>query len=83
MTLTGVETQPVPQALPSDTQSRNQVAAVKPRDDASDKPKGRQETREVAPIQDQVTLSGDAQALSASNPQTSNNNTFEQSPFDR
>ncbi len=83
MTLAGVEIQAVSQVQSADIQNRKLSIDVRPSDDATDKAQGRQETRNIAPIQDQVTLSKEAQVLSVSKSQTSENNTFEQSPFDR
>ncbi len=85
MTLTGLETQQFPQTASSVTQGDKQVTAVRPSHDATNKTKEQQEPRVPSPIQDQVTLSKEAQALSVSGPQTSKNNTFQQSPspFDR
>ena len=54
-------------------------------DEESDKAKGQRERGASSPIQDQVTLSKEAQALATSNSPTSRNNSFQQSPspFDR
>ncbi len=85
MNVSGIETQSFPQAQATDTHSRKDVAAVKTRDDVRDKPNGQEERRESAPVQDQVTLSREAQTRSASSPETLKNSTFQQSPspFDR
>jgi hypothetical protein len=85
MTLTGLETQQFPQTVSSVTQGHKQVTGERPSHDATNKTKEQQEPRVPSPIQDQVTLSKEAQALSVSDPQTSKNNTFQDSPspFDR
>ena len=85
MTVSGLETQQFPQTVSSVTQGDKQVTGVRPSHDVSSKTKEQQEPRAPSPIQDQVTLSKEAQALSAFEPQTSKNNTFQDSPspFDR
>ena len=85
MTVSGLETQQFSQTVSSVTQEDKQVTGVKPSHDATSKTKEQQEPRAPSPIQDQVTLSKEAQTLAASDPQTSKNNTFQQSPspFDR
>jgi hypothetical protein len=85
MTLAGLETQQFPQTVSSVSQGHRQVTGVRPSHDATSKTKEQQEPRSPSPTQDQVTLSKEAQTLSASDPQTSKNNTFQQSPspFDR
>ncbi len=80
MTLSGIETHQSSQALLSSTQDRKHVTASRASNDATEKTK---EQLRPSPIQDQVTLSKEAQALSASDPQALKNNTFQQSPFDR
>ena len=64
--------------------ARKQVTPIKP-DQEGDKAKGQRERGVPSPIQDQVRLSKEAQALAASHSQTSKNNAFQQSPspFDR
>jgi len=85
MTLAGIETHQSPQALVSSTQDRKYVTATRASNDAPDRAKEQSPSREPSPIQDQVSLSREAQTLSVSNSQTSKNNTFQQSPspFDR
>ncbi len=85
MTVSGIENQSFPQAVSSDTQNRKEVTAVRSRDDARDKPREQQEVREASPVQDQVTLSKEAQVRATSSPETLKNSTFQQSPspFDR
>ena len=85
MTVSGLETQQFPQTVSSVTQDHKQVTGVRPSHDAPSKTKEQQEPRVPSPTQDQVTLSKEAQALSVSDPQTSKNNTFQNSPspFDR
>jgi hypothetical protein len=80
MTLSGIETHQSSQALLSGTQDRQHVTASRADNHATEKNK---EQLRPSPIQDQVTLSKEAQALSASDPQAFKNNTFQQSPFDR
>jgi len=85
MTVSGLETQQFPQTVSSVTQEDRQVTGVRPTHNANDKTKEQQEPRAPSPIRDQVTLSKEAQELSAFDPQTSKNNTFQSSPspFDR
>jgi hypothetical protein len=85
MTVSGLEAQQVPQTVSSVTQEDRQVTSVRPTHNANDKTKEQQEPRAPFPIQDHVTLSKEAQELSAFDPQTSKNNTFQRSPspFDR
>lgn len=85
MNVSGIETQSFAQASSTDTQNRKEVAEVKTRDDVRDKSNGQEEQRRTAPVQDQVTLSREAQTRSASSPETLKNSTFQQSPspFDR
>ena len=85
MTLPGIETQHFFQPASSVSQDRNQVTAARPSGDATDKAKERPEPRASTPVQDQVTLSREAQALSTANSQTSKGNSFQESPspFDR
>lgn len=82
MTSAGIETHQSSQALVSSTQDRKHVTASRASNDATEKTK---EQPRPSPVQDQVTLSKEAQTLSVSNSQTSKNNTFQQSPspFDR
>jgi hypothetical protein len=85
MTVSGLETQQFPQTVSPVTQEDKQVTSVRPSREATSKTKEQQEPRSPSPIQDQVTLSKEAQTLAASDPQTSKNNTFQgsPSPFDR
>lgn len=85
MTIPGIETQHFLQSGSSISQDRNQVSAARPSGDTTDRAKDRPESRASAPIQDQVTLSKEAQTLSASNLQASKDNAFQESPspFDR
>ncbi|GJL70015.1 MAG: hypothetical protein NPIRA06_26500 [Nitrospirales bacterium] len=64
--------------------SRKQVTAVNS-DEESGKSKSHRERGVSSPIQDQVTLSREAQALATSRNQASKSNSFQQppSPFDR
>jgi hypothetical protein len=85
MTVSGLETQQFPQTVSSVTQEDKQVTGVRPSREATSKTKEQQEPRAPSPIQDQVTLSKEVQTLAASDPQTSKNSTFQNSPspFDR
>jgi hypothetical protein len=85
MTIPGIETQHVFQPGSSINHDRSQVTATRSSGDASDRAKERPESRAAAPIQDQVTLSKEAQALSASNSQPLKSKEFQESPspFDR
>jgi hypothetical protein len=85
MTLPGIETQHFFHRGATVSQDRSQVTAARPSGDATDKAKDRPEPHASTPIQDRVTLSKEAQALSASNSQTSKGNPFQESPspFDR
>lgn len=80
MALAGVEAQQFLQTVSSITQAQKQVPAANPRHDMEEKTKEQQEPGAPSPIQDHVTLSKEAQALSASDPQASKNNTFQGSP---
>ncbi len=64
--------------------SRKQVTAVSS-DEESGKTKSHRERGALSPIQDQVTLSKEAQALATSRNHASKGNSFQQpsSPFDR
>jgi hypothetical protein len=79
MTVSGLETQQFPQTVSSVTQEDRLVTGVRPTHNANDKTKEQQEPRTPSPIQDHVTLSKEAQELSAFDPQTSKNNTFQRS----
>ncbi|MDH4193460.1 MAG: hypothetical protein OEW33_04175 [Nitrospirota bacterium] len=72
------------QPASSEVHARKHVTAVKS-DEDGDKARGQRERGPTPPIQDQVTLSKEAQALATSTSPTSNNNSFQQSPspFDR
>ena len=85
MTVAGIETQQISQPVSSVSQDRIQVTAARPSGDATDKAHDQPESRVSTPIQDQVTLSKEAQALSTTNSQTSKGNPFQESPspFDR
>ncbi len=82
MTVQGIETQQFSQPVSSVSQDRQQVTPARP---ATDRANDRPEPRDSAPIQDQVTLSKEAQARSAANSQTSKGLPFQESPspFDR
>jgi hypothetical protein len=80
MTVSGIDTQSFSQALSADTQNRKEVVAARSSDDARDTPKAQQDVRTASSVQDQVTLSKEAQERSESNPETSKNSTFQQSP---
>jgi len=85
MTVQGIEAQQFSQPVSSVSQDRQQVTAARPSGDATDRANDRPEPRDSAPIQDQVTLSNEAQALSTDNSQPSKGNPFQESPspFDR
>ena len=85
MTIPGIETQNFFQPGSSISQDRNQVTAARSSGDATERAKERPEPRASAHVQDQVTLSKEAQALSASNSQPSKSKEFQESPspFDR
>jgi hypothetical protein len=72
------------QPASSGDHSRKQVTAVSSNEE-SGKAKSQRDRGAPAPIQDQVTLSKEAQSLATSNSPPSNNNAFQQSPspFDR
>ena len=72
------------QPASAEVHTRKQVTAVRP-DEEGDKAKRQRERGVSSPIQDQVTLSKEAQALARSTSQSSKNNSFHQSPspFDR
>ena len=72
------------QPASSGDHSRKQVTAVSS-DEESGKAKSHRERGGPSPIQDQVTLSKEAQALSTSRHHASKGNSFQQpsSPFDR
>ncbi len=84
MTVTGVDSLQSPLALASSVQPKKNVAALTPQT-VSDQAKDQSSTRSSSAIQDQVTLSREAQTLSVSDSQSSKNNTFQQSPspFDK
>ncbi len=85
MTVTGVDTMPSPLALSPSLQPRKEVAAANASQAVSDTPKNQSASQSPASVQDQVTLSREAQALSISDSQPSKNNTFQHSPspFDK
>lgn len=85
MTVTGVDTLPSPLALSSSVQPRKEVADAKASQAASDSAKNQSASQSPSNVQDQVTLSREAQALSVSDSLSSKNNTFQQSPspFDK
>jgi hypothetical protein len=72
------------QPVSSEIQTKRQVTAVSP-DEEGDKAKGQRDRGVPSPIQDQVTLSKEAQALATANSPNSNHQSFQQSPspFDR
>lgn len=72
------------QPASSGDHSRKQVTAVSS-DEEGGKTKSHRERGGPSPIQDQVTLSKEAQALATSRNQSSKNHSFQQpsSPFDR
>lgn len=84
MTLSEVGASQFHQPASSEVHARKHVTAVKP-DEDGDNAKGHRERGVPSPIQDQVTLSKEAQGLATTNSQTSKNNPFQQSPspFDR
>ncbi len=84
MTVTGVDSLQSPLALASSVQPRKNVAALTPKT-VSDQATDQSAAGSPSAIQDQVTLSREAQALSVTDSQPSKNNTFQQSPspFDK
>ena len=84
MTVTGVDSLQSPLALASSVQPRKNVAALTSQT-VSDQANDQSAARSPSAIQDQVTLSREAQTLSDSDSQSSKNNTFQQSPspFDK
>lgn len=84
MTLSELKASQFLQSTASEIQVRKHLSAVKLNED-SNKAKDQEGRSLSSPIQDQVTLSKEAQALAASNRPPSNNHSFEQppSPFDR
>ena len=78
-----IETQAFSQIQFTDNQNQKSVTAVRSSNSATERPKSQEEPRETRPTNDPVTLSREAQKLSASNTQTPENDTFQQSPFDR
>ncbi|MEE8124796.1 MAG: hypothetical protein V3T42_03185 [Nitrospirales bacterium] len=70
------ETQPVAQV-------QKQVTALEPSQNDTEKARREPARDEPSRSQDHVTLSKEAQILSAHSSQPSNNNTFQQSPLDR
>lgn len=72
------------QPTSSDIHARKHVTAVRP-DEEAGKAKGQRERGVPSRIQDQVTLSKEAQALATSRNHASKSNAFQQppSPFDR
>jgi len=85
MAITAIETHQFTQSVSSVTQGPKHVSAVRPSHDETDRTKEQQKPQASSPVQDQVTLSKEAQALSVHDPRTSKNNTFQgnTSPFDR
>ena len=85
MTVTSVDTLSSPLALSPSVQARKDAADVRTSQAAAATPKDQAISPNASPIQDQVTLSQEAQALSVSDSQSSKNNTFQQSPspFDK
>lgn len=83
MTVTGVDTLSSPSALSSTVQTRKEVPEARTTQPISDTTKDQSLSRSPSAVQDQVTLSREAQALSVSDSQSSKNNTFEKSPFDK
>ncbi len=85
MTVTGIDTLSSPLALSDSVQPRKDVVNLKTPKTVSDQVKNQSVAGSASPIQDQVTLSREAQALSVSDSQSSKNNTFQQSPspFDK
>jgi len=83
MAISGIDPQALLQISTKDIQNRKPLSYVRPADDTTNKKLPQREP--VSPIQDQVTLSPRAQALSTSQSQTPNNSTFQQSPspFDK
>ena len=84
MTLPEVGASQLLQPAPPAVHARKQLSAISS-DEDGDTSKGQRERGVPSPIQDQVSLSKEAHTLATSNNQTSNNQSFQQSPspFDR
>jgi hypothetical protein len=85
MAITAIDSHQASQAVTPISQSHKPVSAIRTRHDGPEKTKEQQKPEASSPVQDHVTLSKEAQALSTPDPQTSKNNTFQgnTSPFDR
>lgn len=85
MTVPGIDTLSTALALSPSVQPRKEIADAKASQAASDATKNQTVSGSPSSVQDQVTLSREAQALSVSDSQSSKNNTFQQSPspFDK
>ena len=83
MTLSGIETHHSPPSQISSPPDRREVAPARASHDTTDRAREQSESRGPSPIQDQVTLSKEAQTRSVSDSQPLKNSTFQQSPFDK
>jgi hypothetical protein len=85
MAITAIDSHQTSQAVTSISQAHKPVSALRTSHDGTEKTKEQQKSQVPSPVQDHVTLSKEAQALSSPDPRTSKNNTFQgnTSPFDR
>lgn len=85
MAITAIDSHQASQAVTSISQAQKPGSALRTSHDGPDKTRELQNPQGSSPVQDQVTLSKEAQALSTPDPRTSKNNTFQgnTSPFDR
>ena len=83
MTLSGIETHHSPPSQISSPSDPREVAPARTKNETTDRVREQPESRGPSPIQDEVTLSKEAQTRSVSDSQPLKNSTFEQSPFDK
>jgi hypothetical protein len=85
MAITALDSHQSSQAVTSISQAHKPASALRTSHDRPEKTKEQQKPQASSPVQDHVTLSKEAQALSTPDPRTSKNNTFQgnTSPFDR
>ena len=85
MALNPIDTHQFSQATTLVAQGHKSASAVRPSHDGREKTQEQQRPHAFTPAQDHVTLSKEAQVLSTSPSQPSNNNTFQHtpSPLDR
>lgn len=85
MAISGVEPQTFLQLQSPDIQNRKPLNEVRNNEESTNRAKEQSQSVSSSAIQDQVTLSNEAQSLSVSNSQPSKNSTFQQSPspFDK